>query len=322
LLVALPDVLANNLSLPVIASPLFIISTPPLVAAQCRAGIVGSFPALNARPDGVLDSWIAELTQDLAAHRKARPGAKIAPFAVNQIIHKSNVRLDKDMATCIRHRVPLLITSLAVPSDFIDDVHTCGGLIFHDVTTVRHAEKAIAAGVDGLILVCAGAGGHAGTASPMALVGEIRRFFDGPLVLGGAIASGAAILAALALGADLAYIGTRFIATDEANADARYKQMLVDSGSADIVYSSLFTGVNGNYLKPSITAAGLDPDALPQGEKSALNFGGGSIKAWRDVWGAGQGVGVIDGVAPAGEVVAELQNEYLAARQRLALSSS
>jgi len=319
---ALPDVLANNLSLPVIASPLFIISTPPLVAAQCRAGIVGSFPALNARPDGLLDTWIAELTQDLAAYRKARPAAKIAPFAVNQIIHKSNGRLDKDMATCIRHRVPLLITSLAVPSDFIDDVHACGGLIFHDVTTVRHAEKAIAAGVDGLILVCAGAGGHAGTASPMALVGEIRRFFDGPLVLGGAIASGPAILAALALGADLAYIGTRFIATDEANADARYKQMLVDSGSADIVYSSLFTGVNGNYLKSSITAAGLDPDALPQGEKSALNFGGGSIKAWRDVWGAGQGVGVINGVAPAGEVVAQLQNEYLAARQRLALSSS
>jgi nitronate monooxygenase len=303
---ALPDVLANNLSLPVIASPLFIISTPPLVAAQCRAGIVGSFPALNARPDGVLDTWIAELTQDLAAHRKARPAAKIAPFAVNQIIHKSNGRLDKDMATCIRHRVPLLITSLAVPSDFIDDVHAYGGLIFHDVTTVRHAEKAIAAGVDGLILVCAGAGGHAGTASPMALVGEIRRFFDGPLVLGGAIASGPAILAALALGADLAYIGTRFIATDEANADARYKQMLVDSGSADIVYSSLFTGVNGNYLKSSITAAGLDPDALPPGEKSALNFGGG----------------VIDGVAPAGEIVAQLQNEYLAARQRLALSSS
>jgi nitronate monooxygenase len=319
---ALPDVLANNLSLPVIASPLFIISTPPLVAAQCRAGIVGSFPALNARPDGLLDTWIAELTQDLAAYRKARPAAKIAPFAVNQIIHKSNGRLDKDMATCIRHRVPLLITSLAVPSDFIDDVHAYGGLIFHDVTTVRHAEKAIAAGVDGLILVCAGAGGHAGTASPMALVGEIRRFFDGPLVLGGAIASGPAILAALALGADLAYIGTRFIATDEANADARYKQMLVDSGSADIVYSSLFTGVNGNYLKSSITAAGLDPDALPQGEKSALNFGGGSIKAWRDVWGAGQGVGVIDGVAPTGEVVAQLQNEYLAARQRLALSSS
>jgi nitronate monooxygenase len=319
---ALPDVLANNLSLPVIASPLFIVSTPPLVAAQCRAGIVGSFPALNARPDGVLDTWMPELTQELAAHRKARPAAKIAPFAVNQIIHKSNGRLDKDMATCIRHRVPLLITSLAVPSDFIDDVHAYGGLIFHDVTTVRHAEKAIAAGVDGLILVCAGAGGHAGTASPMALVGEIRRFFDGPLVLGGAIASGPAILAALALGADLAYIGTRFIATDEANADARYKQMLVDSGSADIVYSSLFTGVNGNYLKPSITAAGLDPDALPQGEKSALNFGGGSIKAWRDVWGAGQGVGVIDGVAPAGEVVAQLQNEYLAARQRLALSSS
>ena len=319
---ALPDVLANNLSLPVIASPLFIISTPPLVAAQCRAGIVGSFPALNARPDGLLDTWIAELTQDLAAYRKARPAAKIAPFAVNQIIHKSNGRLDKDMATCIRHRVPLLITSLAVPSDFIDDVHAYGGLIFHDVTTVRHAEKAIAAGVDGLILVCAGAGGHAGTASPMALVGEIRRFFDGPLVLGGAIASGPAILAALALGADLAYIGTRFIATDEANADARYKQMLVDSGSADIVYSSLFTGVNGNYLKSSITAAGLDPDALPQGEKSALNFGGGSIKAWRDVWGAGQGVGVINGVAPAGEVVAQLQNEYLAARQRLALSSS
>jgi nitronate monooxygenase len=319
---ALPDVLANNLSLPVIASPLFIISTLPLVAAQCKAGIVGSFPALNARPDGVLDSWIAELTQDLAAHRKANPVAKIAPFAVNQIIHKSNVRLDKDMATSIRHRVPLLITSLAVPSDFIDDVHAYGGLIFHDVTTVRHAEKAIAAGVDGLILVCAGAGGHAGTASPMALVGEIRRFFEGPLVLGGAIASGSAILGALALGADLAYIGTRFIATDEANADARYKQMLVDSGSADIVYSSLFTGVSGNYLKPSITAAGLDPDALPQGEKSALNFGGGNIKAWRDVWGAGQGVGLIDGVAPAGEIVAQLQNEYLAARQRLALSSS
>jgi nitronate monooxygenase len=319
---ALPNILANNLSLPVVASPLFIISTPRLVAAQCKAGIVGSFPALNARPEDMLDHWIAELTQDLAAHRKVHPDAKVAPFAVNQIIHKSNGRLAKDMATCIRHRVPLLITSLAVPSDYIDDVHAYGGLIFHDVTTVRHAEKAVAAGVDGLILVCAGAGGHAGTASPMALVGEIRRFFGGPLVLGGAIASGPAILAALALGADLAYIGTRFIATEEANADARYKQMLVDSGSADIVYSSLFTGVNGNYLKRSITAAGLDPDALPQGDKSALNFGSGNIKAWRDVWGAGQGVGVIDGVAPTGEVVAQLQREYLAARQRLALSSS
>jgi nitronate monooxygenase len=250
---ALPRFLADNLSLPVIASPLFIISTPPLVAAQCKAGIVGSFPALNARPDTMLDTWIAELTDDLERHRNKHPDAKVAPFAVNQIIHKSNSRLDKDMATCIRHQVPLLITSLSVPSAFIDAVHAYGGMIFHDVTTVRHAEKAIAAGVDGLILVCAGAGGHAGITSPMVLVGEIRRFFDGPLVLGGAIASGQAILAARALGADLAYIGTRFIATQEANADPRYKQMLVDSGSATSSirrYSQASKGIISSTASP------------------------------------------------------------------------
>jgi nitronate monooxygenase len=318
---ALPDLLTDCLSLPVIASPLFIASTPTLVAAQCKAGVVGSFPALNARPEGMLDEWIEELARELSAHRTAEPSAKVAPFAVNQIIHKSNARLEKDMATCIRHRVPLLITSLAVPSDFIADVHAYGGLVLHDVTTVRHAEKAAAAGVDGLILICAGAGGHAGTTSPLALVGVIRRFFGGPLVLGGAIASGSAILAALALGADLAYIGTRFIATHEANADARYKQMIVDCGSADIVYSSLFTGVNGNYLKPSIVASGLNPDALANGESSALNFGGGNIKAWRDVWGAGQGAGNIDAIASVADVVRQLRSEFAVAKGSLTLSS-
>ena len=318
---ALPASLAGKLKLPVIASPLFIVSRPALVAAQCKAGIIGSFPALNARPQDLLDTWLHDLRKDLESHRCGHPDDVVAPFAVNQIIHKSNMRLEADMATCIRHRVPVIITSLSVPTDFIKDIHAYGGLVFHDVTTMRHAEKAIAAGDDGLILVCAGAGGHAGTLSPMAFVGEVRRIYDGPIVLGGAIASGDGVLAALALGADLAYVGTRFIATEEADADARYKRMLVDSRSDEIVYSSLFTGVHGNYLKRSIVAAGLDPDHLPQADKGSLNFGGSNIKAWRDVWGAGQGVGLIEEIKPAKTVIEQMIAEFAAAKSRLNLAS-
>ena len=314
---ALPASLSGQMKLPVIASPLFIVSRPALVAAQCKAGIIGSFPALNARPEALLDIWLHELLRDLESHRNAHPNDVVSPFAVNQIIHKSNVRLEADMTTCIRHRVPIIITSLSVPSEFIKDIHGYGGLVFHDVTTLRHAEKALAAGVDGLILVCAGAGGHAGTISPMVFTGEVRRIFDGPIVVGGAIASGDAVLAALALGADLAYVGTRFIATDEADAHEYYKQMLVDSRSDEIVFSSLFTGVHGNYLKRSVVAAGLDPDHLPQADKASLNFGGSNIKAWRDVWGAGQGVGLIEDVRPAKAVVEQMIEEFRAARSRL-----
>lgn len=314
----IPAPLAGRLSLPVIAAPLFIISHPPLTIAQCLAGVVGSFPALNARPKEQLDDWLAEITETLAAERRKRPEAKIAPFAVNQIVHASNDRLEHDMALCEKHRVPILITSLRAPGDVAKQAHAWGGLVFHDVISVRHAEKALEAGVDGLILVCAGAGGHAGTLSPFALVREVRRFYDGPLILSGAIAHGASILAAQAMGADLAYIGTRFIATAEARASEAYKQMIVASSAKDVIYSSLFTGIHGNYLRGSIEAAGLDPDALPSADKSAMNFGSGSTKAWRDIWGAGQGVGQIDDVPAAAEVVARLAREYAQARARLA----
>lgn len=315
---ALPGPLAS-LALPVIAAPMFIVSTPELVIAQCCSGIVGSFPALNARPASELDAWLARIEAALAEARARDPSRPIAPFAVNQIVHGSNDRLAHDVEVCVRRRVPLMITSLRAPGEVVRAAHSYGGLVFHDVTTIRHAEKALEAGVDGLILVCAGAGGHAGTASPFALVGEVRRFYSGPIALSGAITTGDGILAAQALGADLAYMGTRFIATEEANAAAAYKRMIVEAGSADIVYTPFFTGVPGNYLRPSLRAAGLDPDALPAPGADAMNFGSGRAKPWRDIWGAGQGVGTIGDAPPTAEVVARLKREYAAARARLGL---
>ncbi len=315
---SIPQSLSSRLALPVVASPLFIISNPDLVIAQCLGGIVGSFPALNARPKELLEEWVVRIKTTLAEAKAADPTRIVAPFAVNQIVHKSNDRLEHDMEICVRHEVPIIITSLRAPDDVVRRVHGYGGLVFHDVTTVRHAEKALEAGVDGLILVCAGAGGHAGTLSPFALVGEVRRFYDGTVILAGAITSGSAILAARAMGADLAYMGTRFIATEEAHAAENYKRMIVDSGAADIVYTSHFTGVAGNYLKRSIAAAGLDPDALAGADKSAMNFGSTRVKPWKDVWGAGQGVGTVADVLPAAHVIARLKNEYTAARNRIA----
>jgi len=322
---SLPALLVDRLALPVIGAPLFIVSNPDLVVAQCTAGVVGAFPALNARPAEQLDTWLQRIDDALAAQRAAHPDTKIAPYAVNQIIHPSNDRLAHDMAACRRHRVPIVITSLSAPHEVVPAVHDWGGLVFHDVISVRHARKALEAGVDGLILVCAGAGGHAGGLSPFALVAEVRRFYDGTIILSGAITRGEQVLAAEAMGADLAYIGTRFIATREANATAAYKQMIVDSTAADVVYSNLFTGVLGNYLRGSIVNAGLDPDQLPQADKSTMSFGsGGSArsKAWRDIWGAGQGVGSIDDIRGAAEVVETLRHDYLQARARLALRSA
>ena len=318
---SLPAIL-QNLRLPVIGSPLFIISNPQLVLAQCKAGIVGSFPSLNARPVSQLDEWLAEITEELAAHDRAHPEAPAAPFAVNQIVHRSNDRLDEDMALCAKYKVPLVITSLGARTDVNDAVHGWGGLTFHDVIDDRFARKAVEKGADGLIAVAAGAGGHAGTLSPFALVGEIRAWFDGPLALSGAIASGRAVLAARAMGADLAYIGSAFIATAEANAAEGYKQSVVASGAADIVYTNLFTGVHGNYLRPSVIAAGLDPDNLPVSDPSTMNFasgGGSKAKAWRDIWGCGQGIAGVDRVQGAAEFVARLQREYLDARAMLSL---
>ncbi len=318
---SLPPLL-QQLRLPAIGAPLFIISNPDLVLAQCTAGIVGSFPALNARPPELLDAWLTRITTELAAFKAARPQAKVAPFAVNQIVHSSNDRLQHDMDLAVKHRVPIIISSLRAPDAVVEAAHGYGGLVFHDVTTIKHAQRALAAGVDGLILVCAGAGGHAGRLSPLALVPEVRAFYDGTIILSGAIATGDAILAAQAIGADLAYIGTRFIASAEANAPDAYKQMIVASRGEDIVYSNLFTGVHGNYLRGSIVNAGLDPDALPEADKSAMNFGSGRSRAWRDIWGAGQGVGQIHDVLPAGEIVARLEREYLAARERLGLGAA
>ena len=318
---ALPPLL-RDLRLPVIGAPLFIISNPDLVLAQCMAGIVGSFPALNARPPELLDEWLTRINAGLASYKTAHPPATVAPYAVNQIVHSSNDRLQRDMDLCVKHRVPVIITSLRAPDAVVEAAHGYGGLVFHDVTTIKHAQRALAAGVDGLILVCAGAGGHAGRLSPFALVPEVRAFYDGTIILSGSIASGGAILAAQAIGADLAYIGTRFIASTEANAAEAYKQMIVASRAEDIVYSNLFTGVHGNYLRGSILNAGLDPDALPEADKSAMNFGSGRSKAWRDIWGAGQGVGQIDDVRPAGEIVDRLEREYLAARVRLGLADA
>ncbi|RPI16339.1 MAG: nitronate monooxygenase [Lysobacterales bacterium] len=314
----IPANFRNRLSLPVIGAPMFIASTPDLVIEQCKAGIVGSFPALNARPQAKLDEWLTRIREELAAYAAANPGVPVAPYAVNQIAHVSNDRLAQDMETCVRHQVPLIITSLRPPREIVEAAHSYGGLVFHDVISVRHARKAAEQGVDGIIAVCAGAGGHAGMASPFALVREIRQFFGGTIVLSGAMSSGADVLAALALGADMAYIGTRFLATREANVLDEYKQMIVDSTSDDIVYTSLFTGVKGNYLKKSVAAAGLDGDNLPEADKSKMNFGsGGNMekKAWRDIWSAGQGAGNIHEVLPTRELVARMVREYDDARR-------
>ncbi|HUP90946.1 MAG TPA: nitronate monooxygenase family protein [Solimonas sp.] len=319
---SLPALLRDTLTIPAIGAPLFIVSNPDLVIEQCKAGIVGSFPALNARPEPVLEEWLQRITSELAEFKRANPQAKVAPFAVNQIVHTTNTRLQHDVDLCAKYKVPIQITSLSAPDAVVEAAHSYGGLVFHDVITVKHAKRALKAGVDGLILVCSGAGGHAGRLSPFALVPEVRAFYDGTIILSGAIASGDAVLAAQAIGADLAYIGTRFIATLEANAPGAYKEALVASTAEDIVYTNLFTGVHGNYLRSSIVGAGLDPDNLPEGDKSTMKFGSGSItaKAWRDIWGAGQGTGQIRDVRPAGAVVAQLVREYAAARGRLSIA--
>ncbi len=304
--------------LPVIGSPMFIVSTPRLVLAQCKAGIVGAMPALNARPAAQLDDWLSEITEELAAFRTANPQAIVAPFAVNQIVHGSNDRLDHDVAACVKHKVPIIITSLRPPADVVAAVHAYGGLVFHDVINLRHAQKAAEQGVDGIIAVCAGAGGHAGTLSPFALVKQIRAVYGGCIILSGSMSTGADVLAARAIGADLAYLGTRFIATAEANASEDYKRMLVDSSAEDIVYTSLFTGVHGNYLRASIARAGFDPDDLPGGEKTAMNFGSGAAaKAWKDIWGAGQSVSGIHRIESVAALVEQMAGEYLSALARL-----
>ena len=312
----LPAVL-QNLPLPIIGAPLFIISTPKLVIAQCIAGVVGSMPSLNARPAEMLDDWLAEITETLAAYNKANPDRPAAPYAINQIVHKSNDRLDADMALCAKYKVPLIITSLGARTDVNEAVHAWGGIVMHDIISNFFAKKAIEKGADGLIAVAAGAGGHAGVKSPFALIQEIREWFDGPLALSGSIASGGAVAAALAMGADFAYIGSAFIATDEARAVDGYKQMIVESNSDDIVYSNLFTGVHGNYLKGSVRAAGMDPDALPESDPSKMNFGGAATKAWKDIWGCGQGIGAVKKVVPTGDLVARISAEYKLAKARV-----
>ena len=314
----LPPVL-QNLSLPVIASPLFIISNPKLVIEQCKAGVVGSMPALNARPAELLDDWLAEITETLAAYNKANPDKPAAPFAINQIVHKSNDRLEHDMQVCAKYKVPIIITSLGAREDVNQAVHAWGGIVLHDIINNKFAHKAIEKGADGLIAVAAGAGGHAGVKSPFALIQEIRQWFDGPVALSGSIASGDAVLAAQAMGADFGYIGSAFIATHEARASDAYKQAIVDGNSDDIVYSNLFTGVHGNYLAPSIRAAGMDPDNLPESDPSKMNFGGDAKKAWKDIWGCGQGIGAINAVTSTAELVDKLRGEYQAARARLKL---
>ena len=314
---ALPASLQNSLQLPVVASPMFIVSNPDLVIAQCKAGIVGSFPALNARPVEELEVWLKRITEELDAWNQANPDQPAAPFAVNQIVHKSNNRLEHDLELCVKYKVPIVITSLGARVDVNEAIHSYGGLVFHDIINNFFAKKAIEKGADGLIAVAAGAGGHAGTQSPFALVQEIREWFDGPLLLSGSIAKGDAILAAQAMGADLAYIGSAFIATDEANADQRYKQSIVDSSASDIIYSNLFTGVHGNYLRSSIEDAGLDPNDLPESDPSKMDFGDGSSKAWKDIWGSGQGIGAIKKIGPASELIERLKQEYSSARQRM-----
>ena len=313
---SLPPLL-RRLALPVIGSPLFIVSNPDLVIAQCTSGVVGSFPALNARPAAMLEEWLKRIRDGLAEHDARHPDRPSAPFAVNQIVHKSNDRLMHDIEVCTRHEVPIVITSLGAREEVNEAAHSYGGIVFHDVINQRFARKAVEKGADGLILVAAGAGGHAGGQSPFALVAETRAWFDGPLALSGSIATGGAVLAARAMGADLAYIGSAFIATEEANASGEYKQMVVDSFAQDIVYTNLITGIHGNYLRPSLVKAGLDPDALPDSDPSAMNFGGGAVKAWKDIWGAGQGIGAVREVQPAAALVARLRREYDAARASL-----
>lgn len=310
---SLPALLKDNLRLPIVGSPLFIVSNPSLVIEQCKAGIVGSFPALNARPASVLEEWLETIGGELDKFRKANPGKKVAPFAVNQIVHSSNDRLAHDVEMCRKYKVPIQITSLRAPDEVVESAHSYGGLVFHDVTNVKHAKRALQAGVDGLVLVCTGAGGHAGTLSPFALVSEVREFYDGPILLSGAIANGASVLSAQAMGADLAYMGTRFIATQEANAQSEYKQAIVESTAEGIVYTNLFTGVHGNYLRSSIERAGLDPDNLPVADKSKMNFGSGGnskAKAWRDIWGAGQSAGLVHDVPTVSALVDRLEVEY------------
>ena len=317
---SLPPIL-QSLRLPVIGAPLFIVSNPKLVIAQCKAGIVGSFPALNARPATQLDEWIHEITEALAEHDRNHPDARSAPFAVNQIVHRSNDRFEADMQVCAKWQVPIVITSLGAREELNHAVHSWGGITLHDIIDDRFARKAIEKGADGLIAVASGAGGHAGRWSPFALVHEIRRWFDGPLALSGAIATGEAVLGAQAIGADLAYVGSAFIATQEARASDEYKQAIVSSSAADIIYSNLFTGIHGNYLRSSIIAAGLDPDNLPQPGADAMNFQSASgAKAWRDIWGSGQGVGAVDSVLPAAELVAKLSEDYRAAKAKLCAS--
>ncbi len=317
----LPESLTDRLRIPLIGAPMFIVSGPELVLAQCKAGIVGAFPALNARPESMLDEWLSRITEELA--NDSESNGPVAPFSVNQIVHQSNVRLEHDMELCVKHRVPIVITSLQPPAQIVDAVHSYGGVVFHDVINVRHARKAIEQGVDGIIAVCAGAGGHAGTTSPFALVKEIREFFDGTIILSGSMSRGNDILAAQAIGADLAYIGTRFIATEETNAPAAYKEMIVNSTAKDIVYTSLFSGVHGSYLRDSIAKLGLDPDNLPVGDKSAMDFGrgdGSKAKAWIDIWSAGQGVGSIHDIPKVADLVARMEQEYMNAREQLSIS--
>ena len=309
----IPDSIKDNISIPVIGAPLFLISVPDLVIAQYKAGIIGSFPALNARPQHVLEEWIVRIKTELKEYQDQNPDKKVAPFAVNQICHGSNDRLQGDMEICVKHEVPIIITSLRPPAEVVEAAHSYGGLVFHDVINVRHAKKAADMGVDGLILVCAGAGGHAGALSPFALLREVKSWFDGTIILSGSIGDGYSVASALALGADFAYLGTRFIATHEANAEPEYKQMLIESSANDIVYSNLFTGVLGNYLKPSIQNAGLDPDNLPTADKSAMNFGSGGntdSKAWKDIWGSGQGIGLIEDAPTVESLVERIRAEF------------
>ena len=313
----LPAILKDGLSLPAIAAPLFIISHPPLVIEQCKAGVIGAFPALNARPASQLDEWLAEITETLDAYNRANPDKPAAPFAVNQIVHRSNDRLEHDVEMCVKYKVPIVITSLGARPELNDAIHSYGGITLHDIINNRFAHKAIEKGADGLIAVAAGAGGHAGTLSPLALIQEIREWFDGPLLLSGSIATGRAVLAAQAMGADMGYIGSAFIATKEARAVDTYKQMIADSSADDIVYSSLFTGVHGNYLKGSVRAAGMDPDDLPEGDLKTMNFGSETTKAWKDIWGSGQGIGAVKEVVPTAELVARLVREYNEAKAKL-----
>ncbi|WP_421580648.1 NAD(P)H-dependent flavin oxidoreductase [Shinella sp. M31] len=316
---ALPAILKDKLRLPVVGAPLFIVSHPALTLAQCKAGVIGAFPALNARPEAQLDEWLAEITEGLAAHDAKHPDRPAAPFAVNQIVHRSNKRLEHDLMMCVKYKVPVVISSLGAVPEVNAAIHSYGGIVLHDVINNRHANSAIRKGADGLIAVAAGAGGHAGTLSPFALIQEIREWFDGPLLLSGAIATGGAILAAQAMGADMAYIGSPFIATEEARAADAYKQMIVDSAAADIVYSNYFTGIHGNYLKPSITAAGMDADHLPEADPSKMDFETATTgaKAWKDIWGCGQGIGAVKAIGPVADLVARLDREYQAARTRL-----